>query len=411
MAIRIGVSISRGAADLVLVEMRKGARSIAGEIHLTHSPETDPVDELRVLLESLSEDQRMGPVFLALSSGVFACDGIWAPPSEKIKRSAIPKIAPTLCEARTAAEKLETLAVDAVEEHSLIHGIAIESDLLERVREVVKSSGLTLSLVTAAPAVLASVLPEEESIELPYGRETVRVEKGKSGRSCRSFPKDAAEAEGGISFTLEGVELQARQIVAFALAVCDLDRVPNALRGASDAPRSFLRRFRRPVVALGVAAALFLLSVGLYFRGETRRYERELEAARRMEASLWKDYLPDETRTQGLLVRSMKDRLLEVGENPTDSTFPSALRFWAEIGKHLPDVEAMGMTLESLDLSPEGGRLEAVVATVPRDPLKNAALLEGKLNESGKMTTRGDYETRGNKIQVRLRMHYREGTR
>jgi hypothetical protein len=103
----------------------------------------------------------------------------------------------------------------------------------------------------------------------------------------------------------------------------------------------------------------------------------------------------------------MRERLSDLGEIPGSTDFPSALAFWGEIGKRMPDPEAIGMTLESLDLAPDGGRISARVPAIQGDPLKNASQLEGQLNQSRKMAARGDYEVREGQVQVRLRLDFR----
>ena len=73
----------------------------------------------------------------------------------------------------------------------------------------------------------------------------------------------------------------------------------------------------------------------------------------------------------------------------------------------MPEPEALGLTLESLDLAPDGGRISARLPAVKEDPLKNASQLESRLNQSSRMTARGDYEVRDGQVQVRLRMDYK----
>jgi hypothetical protein len=153
------------------------------------------------------------------------------------------------------------------------------------------------------------------------------------------------------------------------------------------------------------AAALLLAAVGVFFHRRARQEEADLRAVRQGLADLSTRLLPDRPAADPGLLRALKFRLADGADGA--GAPPSALAFWSELARHFPDPEAIGLTLESLDLAPEGGRLSARVPAAADDPLKNAARLEGELNQSPKVRTRGDYEVKDGQVLIRLRMDYK----
>jgi hypothetical protein len=318
-----------------------------------------------------------------------------------MKARDVSTIAPVLLEARSAGETLEGLSVDVRLSGERLEVAALESTTLREIQEATRLKAMTLRFVSSIPAVIAQVFPQEPRIALLWAGQRVEVERREEKLRWRSVPLDRVRGEeGSPALSLRGLVLHPGQVPALAAALAHVDFVPNVLRGAPDAPRSFGERFRTPLQMLGAAAALLLAACGLYFRAQEHRSRAELDAARSKEAELWKLRIPDRTYVKGDLLRVSKERLQSSGLGPGEGAIPSAFHFWMELGRCLPEVE-------TLDLSPEGGRLSATVAAVPGDTVRNAALLEAKLNDSPKIAVRGDFETRGQDVQVRLKMDYR----
>jgi hypothetical protein len=408
VGITIGVAVARNCADLAVVEVRRGKATLLFDGHIDRAEGQSPSVVLQSLLSAVPKDLARNPIHVALSWGEFACADALPLPG-RVKSSAISKVAPGLCESRSAGEALEDLSIDVLPRGEGVWALALGSEILSGLTTVAGVSGLVLGLVTATPVALAEVLEDDASLQLVHGGERTEIRKEKGRAAWRVFPVNrAAWQEGGEIPTILGLQVTPGQAGAVAVALADPLVVPNILRGAPDAPRTFGARFHRPLSWLGVAAALFFLSLGLFFRAVEARSRSEQKAALAQEEGLWKKFLPERPRKQGELLRTMKEILKDSGGVSVEGDFPSALAFWAEIAVHLPDVEPMGMTLESLDLTPEGGRLSAVVVSVPGDPLRNAALLEGQLGLSERLAARGDYETREKDIQVRLKMDYRK---
>ncbi len=407
MTLRVGVAIGP-ASGAILAVHRNGAESKILFHHEVARPEGRKSWEiLEELLSALPRDLGKAPVSLALSSGEFACADAWAPP-EGLKRSALETLAPALCEARCAGETLEDLSLDVVLGEKSIHAVALSNEVLEGLRRVAAARGIPIHLVTAIPPVLAGVFSGKDELHVLSGGEGIEVRREGGVVSWRSYPLDPPECvspNGALQWG--GIVIPADRIPAFAAAVAEPDGLPNALRGAPDAPRSFLSRYLRPLLGLGAAVALFLGTLAFSFHRRTDSLRAEVEGLSRDEEGFQRTHLPGRSSKGPDLLRAMNDRLREAGESPSGSEFPSALSFWIEIARQMPDVEAMGMALESLDLSPEGGRLSAAVIPVAGDELRNAALLEGSLNKSPRMTARGDYERREKDLQVRLRIEFR----
>jgi hypothetical protein len=268
---------------------------------------------------------------------------------------------------------------------------------LQRQAEIRAAVVRPLELLTAAPAVLQKVFGPAGNVS--WGGERIEL----SGEGWRAFPIDGPNQPGTLIWN--GTPIPVGIAAAFAATIVDPEEVPNLAPSSPAASR--LRRFRDVLLNLGAAAALLLGAFGLHFHRDALLDRQSTSSARGAELELWSRFLPSEEPKPGRLLQAMRQRLAESGEAPGASDVPSALAFWGEIGKQMPDPELLGLTLESLDLAPDGGRLSARVPAQKDDPLKNAAELEGKLNQSKRMTARGDYEVQGRQVLVRLRMDYR----
>jgi hypothetical protein len=391
------VAILRRCATLLVVEDSSGLHTPFLRLK-NRNPGESPAELLRTLLESLPPQYHRSRLTLALSLSDLACGDSWTL-ERALPAKTASKIQTAMCETRCASETLESLAVDSAHSHNTMQAAALDRASLGALVDVAR--GFNLALITAVPAALAAVF---ETIEMSQGGERVQVFLGPQGPCWRAFPVDGSEDPG--SATWKGRQIPFEQAPAFAAATCDPEAVPNLLNALPQYRKGFLKRFRDPLLNIGAAAALCLAALGLRFHRDCVREEKELAAARRAETELWARYLPAEEPREGRLLKAMHDRLGELGET-SGAEFPSALAFWGELGKHFPDPEALGISLESIDLAPDGGRLNARVPEVKGDPLKNASQLEGNLNQSKKMSARGDYEVQNGAVLVRMRMDYK----
>ncbi len=266
-------------------------------------------------------------------------------------------------------------------------------------RQLPLPPGLTPRRVTSTPAALADVFGECAFTANGDRFEVWRDENGKL--QGRSYPVDGPDDDGLLK--CKDREIPIKYAAAFASVMCDPDRVPNYADRLPGATKARLDRLREPILNVAAAAALLLAGLGVWFHREKGREEAELAAARRATAELSRRVLPAKAPGDSGLAKAMLRRLGESG----DDAGPSALVLWTEIGRHMPDPDPLGLQVESLDLSPEGGRLSARLPAGKDDPLKNAAALEGHLNQSAKLRTRGDYEVRDGHVQVRLRMEFK----
>jgi hypothetical protein len=365
-----------------------------------------PAGAVEALLGSLPRDRMVGRIAVSLASGDLACDDTWtAPPGLRAKD--VRAIAPVLLEARSAGETLEGLSADFSLEQGNLTVVAVDTRVLAELREAVAKKNLALDLVTSIPAAVACAVRSGESCAFVWGRQHLELSSEAGRYVWRSVPADGAPAEPQPPVMIDGLSLAPEQLPAIATALCDPEMVPCALRGAPDAPRSFGERFRTSLLFLSGAAAVLLLAVGFHFRAQDRRFGVELAQADRFEADLWKRHFPGRTRVPGEFLRMAKERIRDSGVSGIEGGVPSVFLLLMDLARHLPEAEGIGMTLESLDLSPEGGRMTATVAAVQGDALRNAALLEGKISESSRISARGDFEARQGDVQVRLKMDWR----
>lgn len=401
---KLGVAIGRRAGSLVAFEDRGQNSCISFDRHLERPPGTTPADHLRDLLKDLPPDLGKALLTLALSPGDLAMADAWPLPS-RLGPSALAKAGPALVEARTAGEALEDLTIDFLEEEGVLQGVAIRTDLLSELQAAVRSAGLTLRLVTSLPAALGRAFPELPAVELTAGGERIRVSRSGGKVAWRSFPVEGPADSAPVR--AYGLELAPQAALALGAALADPETVPDALAGTPEGRRSPLKRLRDPIVNVAAALALVLIALGIGFHREAARERAGHGSVAAAERELWTHLFPAESYKEGGLLGKVERRLAEAGETPGEPDFPSALAFWTEIARQMPDPEALGLTLESLDLAPDGGRLSARVPAVKDDVLRHAAALEGHLNRSEKLKTRGDFEVRDNQVNVRLRMDYR----
>jgi hypothetical protein len=373
---------------------------------MERTPAMAPSKVLEELLVEFPETFKKAGLALALSSGDCACDDIWMAP-EGVRVGDLATVAPVLLEARATGETLEQLAIDVRLSDGVLQVIALQSKELLALRDVALAHGLKLRLLTTLPAAIADVFASEGRMSIRWAGQQVEVERREGGTGWRSIPVDVEIGAPESALTIGGLVLGTGQASATAAAFADPDAVPDALRGAPDCPKSFGERFRKPLATLAGALAVVLVSGGLFFRAQEQKFDAELVAARRVEADLWAKLFPDKKRVPGDLFRMARERLRESGNLPGASGHPSAFAHFVDLARHLPEAEGIGLSLESLDLSPEGGRMSAAVAAVQGDALRNAAILEAKISESSRIAARGDFEARQSDIQVRIKMDWR----
>ncbi len=400
----IGIALARKGGSLAVVESDRKAARLLFEHHVPRTEGTGAARTLAELLEALpAEWRKVARVSIALSASDCATADVWELPAG-FRGSALAKLLPALTEARSAGDNLEELAIHGVTVGGTVRAIALRNELLGEIRTALASAGLKAALVTSIPAALADAFSGHARLVVPCPGETVELLKRDGRAEWSSFPVDGASQDPGVPLTWKGASVPLALAPAFAAAVARAESVPDALRGAPDAARGFAGRLRSPLLGVGGAAALLLLALGIRFETDRAHSAAILARARMDERGLWKKHLPDEPAVEGGFLRALKTRLKASGESPDESSQPSALDLWCEIGKRLPEVEGLGLTLESLDLSPEGARLVAAVAAPPEERLRHASLLERSLNAGDAISASGDFEARERDVQVRLRI-------
>lgn len=396
MVATIGIAVHRKAARLAVLERRGRTFALVLERRWDRAAVGTLPELLRAVLSEVPASLKKARVALALSPGDLACADRWIP-LEGIQSANLARIGPAMCEARCAGETVETLAVDLVPAGQAVQAVALSRESLEAI--VHAASGFPLALVTSIPSVLSSFFPD---LSLTCEGEAFEIRSG----AWRARPVDSVEETSG-NLTVGSLEVPAVLAPAVAVALIDPDEVPNALRATPAGRPTFVRRHRDALLGIAAAAALCLASLGVRFHQELRSERAGIESARRAELELWRRFLPSDEPRPGKLLRIMSDRLRGLGEGSGSDPTPSALGFWSEIAAHFPDPDALGLTLDALDLASDGGRLLARVPAAVEDPLKNASQLEGHLARSRKLRLRGDYEVREGEVQIRLRLDYR----
>jgi len=404
--LKCGVAIGRRAARLVVYAGNERHCSLLLDREIERNPDTAPSKVLERLLVDFPETFKKAGLAVALSSGDCACDDVWKAP-DGVRIGDLGTVAPVLLEARATGDTLEQLAIDVRLRDGELQAVALPSKELLALKDAAEAHGTKLRLITGLPAAMADVFPQESLMAVHWAGQRIEVERREGGIGWRSVPIDGAEATETASLAMGGILLGSGQAAGTAAAFADPETVPDALRGSPDAPRSFGERFRKPLAALAGALVLALLSSGLVFRMHERRSEAELAAARRLEGDLWKRFFPGEKPVPGELLRVARERLRTSGSTQATAGNPSAFVHFVDLARHLPEAEGLGMSLESLDLTPEGGRMSATVSAVQGDTLRNAALLEARISESSRITARGDFEARATDIQVRIKMDWR----
>jgi hypothetical protein len=347
MVLTLGVAIHRRSACLVGTEAHGRRFSLAFERQETRSPGVSAAESLASLLKSVPAEYLNAPLKVALSAADLACADAWLPPAG-IRESSLSKLGPALVEIRCLGEAHETLALDIAPREGAIEAVALSRADLGAILKA--AEGFNLVLLTSLPSVLSLACG---TVAYTQGGERIECSRRDGRVSWRSFPVDGPDESGMLS--CQGIEVPLSQAAALASAVADLDQIPNVLSATPEAKRSWIRRLRDPIVNVAAALALCLGATGFHFHREIQREGIQLEGIRIAEKDLWRRCLPAQEPRQGAFFRAVSERLAEAGDASDGVRSPSALAFWEEIGKQFPDANALGLTLESLDLAPDGG--------------------------------------------------------
>lgn len=436
----IGIVIGRRELTLAGLVGEGRGQTLAFRSRMPRAPGTTLAASIKELLAGLDGGWRRCEVRIALSPGELACADRFDTPFPSDGQ--VQAVAGSLAEGRSAGETAESLAVDALlldrtPGGSLVELSAISMTVLDAVRSAVREAlpHGKLTLVSSMPAVLARAFAPQPG---PYvvafqagGEGFILSGRGEELPSVRCFPledgrllspvKLQAAASGldvsGVSIRVlgaaEGIILKCgvRTEPAFACAVAmatlDAATLTNVLRGAPDAQKSIGSRLERPLVFLAGAAAILLFAAGLVFHMKARRAEAALDRMAGQERKLWNEYLPGQKYKPDGLAAALKRALDERQRTAEANRGASALAIWDELARAMPDPDALGLALDSMQLDTEGGRFTAKVDTKPGDPLANAALLEHALNASERLSARGEFEARDHAVTVRMRLGYR----
>jgi hypothetical protein len=389
------------------------------------------IESLQTALEKVPAAWRDSDVFIAVSSGDLACADCFEVPFSS--EGQIEAISGSLAESRCAGYSAEELATDlqrvsGTKTGSMVQVVSLPHCTLNAIQECVRKilPAARLKTVSAIPIALSRALPQQGIHGFMVGGEGILLANNGNTQAWRSFPvgtinpeqalaaRAASVGEGDVThhakeIALKGIDgVPVELAAAVAVAIVEPAKSANLLRSAMDAPRSSLARLRGPLTLVGTAAALLLVAAGLFFDKQVRQLETNAAALEKSEHKLWEGALPNEPYKTAALTSRLKRILTQRNKVAEANKYPSALAFWSEMAGVLPNADQVGLSLESLQLSPEGGRLTGKVNKGTGDPLSNASLLESSLNNSESLAARGEFETRESEIVVRMRLDYRQ---
>lgn len=425
---RIRLSIWVARREIVAAGMNGGAPCVV--LRSVRAAGTSVSDALQSMLTALTTEWQTADVRLVLSAGDVACADCFDVPFKSERE--IEDTAASLAEGRCAGESAEELAIairQAIrrKDGSCVHVLALKQTQLKEFREVF-AKGLPrakLTVITSALPLLGSMLSQDgvHVLDARAGGEVLSVlVKDRAAQQWGSQPSreapDAAQiakrfGDVGTLETFaaevslkEGGKAPADLAVAYAALLCEPGDVLNALTIAPDAKTASSGRLRWAWMRTAIAAMLLFGAAGFYFDTVAAHSAQALSEVEKKERELWTQRFPGKEYLPGGLHASMNKLLADHNKGQGANQFPSALGFWGEVASHMPNVEQVGLSIESMQLSHDGGRLVGRVDKANDDVLKNASILEAHLNQSKKIQTRGEYETRQNDIVVRLRMDY-----
>ena len=412
----IGISISRRNLAVAGLHVQGRAVQLAFSAEWARAGKVSTAELLRTALAEIPALWHDARVCIALSYFDLACGDCFEVPHRSERE--IVDIAGSLAESRCAGYSSEDLAIDVrvlgkSGKGSVIDLVAAPQATLEEFRVVVRTQWpkAKLELISSSPSLLAGALAAPSA-----SSRMAFTSAGEGAEFCfeqghptawRWFPLDREPAEPAGAIALHGgLEIPPAFAVAAAAALAVTAKSTNLLRAAPDAPRNAVALLRGPLLLSGTAAALVIFIAGLYFDKVSKNVRSELKTCEDRQRVLWHDVLPEETYRPNMLAVRMKQVLDQRNKTADANRFPSALAFWSEVASVFPNPEPLGLSLESLQLGPDGGRMNGRVKRGESDPLANAAGLEAALNQSPGLAARGEFETKETDIIVRMRLDY-----
>ena len=416
----IGISISRRNLAVAGLIYRGRTPQLAYSAQWPRLSRT-PIDEvLGSVLKSVPAEWRDAHVRIALSNADLACGDCFQVPYRSERE--VEEIAGSLAESRCAGSTSEELAIDVrlistSADGSLVDLIALPQQNLAKIRAQIKQHfpASKLDFVSSAPSLLARALRDAAKVS-----KFVFADAGEAAEfhfnqasisSWRWFPVD--RGLGSLAPETSAIELRENlavptpYAVAAAAAMAEAGQGANLLRAAPDAPKNVFTLLRKPLLLSASAAIVAILVSGIYLDRLTKNLRSEIALVEKQESTLWRESLPAENYRPGQLASRMKQVLSQRNKTADANRFPSALALWSEVAAVFPNPEPLGLSLESLQLGPDGGRMNGRVKRGVRDPLSNAAGLESALNQSTSLAARGEFETKDSDVVVRMRLDYR----
>lgn len=427
----LGIAIGRHAVTLACVKVGRWKTVVESSAHFERV-DTPAHAALARALEHVPPPYRTSPLHLALSAGDLNCADCFDVPFRS--EAQLAAIAGSLAEERCAGGSVEEMAIDHQRFNlggtTCVRIVALAHATLDELIGVVRKAlpGARLRLVTASVAAQADVLREKTctNVLVAHGEALLIRFNGGRAAAWRSFPVNskhtaADSAAAAQAFSPDGTEVTVStdrvdvgrvkncpvgEAAAVAVSQLQPQRALNVLRGAKGAPRSALGKLRGPLTFAGAAAALLLLSTGLYFSRQIRALEASRNACDAFEENLWHQKLPNEKYVAGGLSTRVNKLLLQHNKTVEANKFPSALAFWSEIAAAQPDADRLGFALDSMQLGLDGGRMSGRVLKGASDPLSNASQLEIALEKSPALSAHGEFENGPSDVAVRLRLDY-----
>lgn len=435
------IHLGRRWACLLAGTRRMLARGQGFSLSADLAPGTSSGAALGDLLACLPAELRGGEVRIALSPSHLAClDTFEAPFTGERQLSAV---AAALAEERCAGENAEQLSVDFAflgkgrdKDRKEVEVVAARTDFLRSLAAAVRDRlpGASVSLIASAPSVLAMSLAPEETRQglglllpgeawvfspgprferaIPMAadrdgaRERLAASLGQNGGS-ETGPRVLASWEEGHHARLRsGLACSVAHVIPAALAFADPESLPNLVSALPNQAGTG-RQLRRAFLGSMAAAAVLLLAAGFCFDQKLKGIQAQLDACARDEEALWKTCFPGDRFVTDSLAGRMRNEQEAHRKAAEANRLPSALAFWGQLGSRMPAPDKIGFSLDELNLAPDGGRLAGRVRTEPGDPLRNASFLERSLNGSEALEARGEFETKGDEIVVRMRLDYR----
>lgn len=417
-SVRAGISIGRKELALAVLK-RTGQSSVLVFQHRVLRKDKRCIGELADLLKAIPSDMAVSELAVALSPAELACADCFGVSYRT--EGQLDAVKASLAESRSCGETAEELCADlfqisASKTESIVELAAIQRGVLQAIRAALKeAASIPLVLVTTLPSALAHglKLPDGEHTLAFLGETAVLHIRGGLPCGWQVFPaKTSGSDSGSAQNSGNAVELKGGLRVVLSLASAaaaasvDPGQMVNLLRDVEDAPKSLSAKLRRPLLQALGAAALLCFAAGLYFNKRAAICADGLERCAELERKLAESYLPGRNSGNASIKERVTQTRASYTRNRELNRAPSALSFWSEIGARIPSADKIGLSLESLQLSSDTGRLVARVDTTPADPLANASLLERALNSSEELAARGEFESKNNEVIVRLRLDY-----